>query len=182
MISHQKLSVLSVDNLQFPDFFLLHFYIYLHIIYIYILLLFYYVFVVYLHIFPKLCPELENTLLFNKKAKEEEALNHPEPSGIGLDSLAPDFWTRIQKGAIVLIPGKHNAFLAFDLTRLILVSDFYFGRWVAVRAHSCFTGAGYPEAVDKPLGEIFGIVAAVSDVRSKSRPLPIFTEERQKRD
>lgn len=77
---------------------------------------------------------------------------------------------------------KHNALLAFDLTYLILPSDFHFGRWVAVRAHSGFTGAGYPEAVDKPLGEIFGIVAAVSDVRSKSHPLPILTKKRQKRD
>jgi len=74
-----------------------------------------------------------------------------------------------------------NTFLAFDLTHLILPSDFHFGRRVAVRAHPCFTGAGYPEAVDKPLGEIFGVVAAVSDVRSKSCPLPILTKERQKR-
>lgn len=59
------------------------------------------------------------------------------------------------------------------LTQLILPADFHCGRWAAVRAHSCLAGAGYPEAVGNISGEIFGIVAAVSDVSSKSFPLPI---------
>lgn len=75
---------------------------------------------------------------------------------------------------------KHSAFLAFDLTFVILPSDFHFSRGHAVGPHPCFAGAGYPEAVGKAPGEIFGIVAAVSDVGSKSRPLPILTKGREK--
>lgn len=72
--------------------------------------------------------------------------------------------------------------MALDLTHLILPSDFHCGRGVAVGAHPCLVGAGCPEAVDEALGEVSGIVAAVGDVRSESRPLPVFTKEREKRD
>lgn len=72
--------------------------------------------------------------------------------------------------------------MAFALTRLLLPSDLHLGRRVAVRAHSRFAGAGYPEAVDEPCGEVSGGAATVGDVGSESRPLPILTEERQKRD
>lgn len=81
-----------------------------------------------------------------------------------------------------LMQGNSNGFLALDLTHLILPSDFHCGRGVAVGAHPCLVGAGCPEAVDEALGEVSGIVAAVGDVRSESRPLPVFTKEREKRD
>lgn len=66
-----------------------------------------------------------------------------------------------------------KVFLVFGLTHLILASDCHFGRGVAVGAHPCLAAAGCPEAVGEALGEISGMVAAVSDVRSKSCPLPI---------
>lgn len=71
-----------------------------------------------------------------------------------------------------------KVFLAFGLTHMILPSDFHFGRGVAVGSCPCLAGAGCPEVVDEPPGEIFGIVAAVSDVRSKSCPLSILKKKR----
>lgn len=71
-----------------------------------------------------------------------------------------------------------KVFLAFGLTHMILPSDFHFGRGVAVGSCPCLAGAGCPEVVDEPPGEIFGIVAAVSDVRSKSCPLSILRKKR----
>lgn len=81
-----------------------------------------------------------------------------------------------------LMEENPNVFLAFGFTCLILPSDFHFGRGVAVGAHPCLAAAGCPEVVDEPLGEISGIVAAVSDVRSKSCPLPILRREKRDQD
>lgn len=66
-----------------------------------------------------------------------------------------------------------EVFCVFGLTHLILGTDCHFGRGVTVGAHACLAAAGCPEAVGEALGEISGIVAAVSEVRSKSCPLPI---------
>lgn len=111
----------------------------------------------------------------------QKAPNNPKPSGIGLDSLALGFWAHIYKDAVGLTQENPKVFLVFGLTHLVLPSDFHRGRGLAVGAHPCLAAAGCPEVVDEPLGEISGVVAAVSDVRSKSRPLPIF-KRREKRD
>lgn len=80
-----------------------------------------------------------------------------------------------------LMEENPKVFFAFGLTHLILPSDVHFGRGLAVGAHPCLAGAGCPEVVDEPLGEIFGIVAAVGEVRGKSRPLSVLTKGREKR-
>lgn len=88
-----------MGDLQFPDLHFITVFVYIYLVFtLDIILLLFTCDIVTL---GPLCPELENNLLLNKRAKEEGALNHPEPRGIALGSLACDSGTRIRTGATV---------------------------------------------------------------------------------